>query len=120
MKITFDVKPKRQIGSNKDSLVDLITRGLIFNYHSPSGSFYSSIRDPKMITVFNLQKLNKKTKQKKIALKEKTNGYDNVTISTIIRRKMWVAYVYDIPLEAIKLTGLKINQNNRNFTVTSK
>lgn len=79
-------------------------------YRSPqsySNSFNNDI-DNDVAIVVNYQLVNKKTKQ----TKNRRTGY---TSSVIIRKKLWTARVYRIPVSVLKYGGLRVDQKSWHF-----
>jgi hypothetical protein len=127
MILKVKIKSRKFTSTSKENLMYLIG-----GYANCFGSYgtYSTSGGRFVARVFNIEKINKKTKQIKV---KNTNSIpitkiDNekvlikpnfITKSTIIRKKQWIAYVYDFPLELLAATKIKVVQNGKTFKIVN-
>lgn len=102
-------KPSRVSASTKDAVLSKLGRNRCWCSSSLYGHYRAANSDS--VIVYNLQKINMKTKQKKVKGKTK---------STIIRKKEWIMHYYYIPFKLLEALGLKVEQYNRNFKIIQK
>lgn len=130
MKFEIEIEKGTKTGSNKRKLIASITSKMSFSVGSNFGSGYCLFNSPTFVRVYNLQKLNKKTSQKKVKLKNpkkvfcpKRKEYIEITHETkskVVRKAHWLINYYDMPFEVLKLTKQKVDQNVRNFKIVPK
>lgn len=122
MKLTLNIKPtiitartKNEI-LNKISRNDSMTKTFLSSRNYECQNVLTTIgkSSDSKIRVYNLEKHRAKFKQLTAGTKVKTKA------KTLVKDGHWIAYVYDIPEDAIKLLGLKIDQKTRNFTISGK
>jgi hypothetical protein len=107
MKIVTHIKPVAFFGKTKKDTVQLITHGCSFTIFKHGSCYASGFSTPKTVKVFNLEK-----RRKKVTRHPPANGRPN---STVISQNHWVGYAYEIPVELLKLSGLKAIQTERTF-----
>lgn len=120
MEIKVKVSPKKVYGSRKEELLSrvlgshawCITEGSIAHRPLFGDKKYTSIR------VYNLHKVNAKYRQIKYKTSNpKTGAVKGRTKKTeLVRKGEWIAYVYDLDVQLLRLAGLKVRQGTRNFT----
>lgn len=120
MEIKVKVSPKKVYGSRKEELLSrvlgshawCITEGSIAHRPLFGDKKYTSIR------VYNLHKVNAKYRQIKYKTSNpKTGAVKGRTKKTeLVRKGEWIAYVYDLDIQLLRLAGLKVRQGTRNFT----
>lgn len=106
MKLVLNIKPRKVTATTKESVLAKLGNRSGYTFSSLYGDYRASTKTD--VIVYNLQKVNKKTKQVKKGDK---------TISTIIRKKEWVMHYYYIPFDVLKALGLEVKQSNRNFKI---
>lgn len=97
MKLFKNFKPRKIEAPTKNALMSKITAGASFTV-STHGTGYRSY-DSKTFVMFNCHKVRRK------------RG---------IRATHWVAYVYRFDEEVLKVLGIRVVQNLRNFEVYEK
>lgn len=122
MKLTLNIKPKIIKARTKEQLLSKISgngsMAKVFmssrNYECQNVLTTIGNSSDSKIRVYNLEKHRAKFKQLTAGTKVKTKA------KTLVKDGHWIAYVYDIPEDAVKLLGLKINQKARNFVISGK
>lgn len=112
MKITTNIKPLFFVASTKKELVQTITRGCCYSIFA-NGNCWTLDGFPSFKTVraYNIEKHRKKVKRTRV------NGK---TVSTVVSPNRWFGYVYTIPTDLLKATGLKVIQTERTFFLSKK
>ncbi len=122
MEFRIKVEPRVVRASSKESLLHIIIGGHAFSIQNNATAhrpLLGSSRDTK-VRVYNLHKVNAKYKQIKYKNSNPKTGAvkGRTRKSELVRKGEWIAYVYDFDLSLLKLAGLHVKQNERNFTVT--
>lgn len=121
MKIITTVNKRRVTASSRDELISKIRgRNLSICFGSLGDGLYNyKGRDLKSITVYNLEKHNAKKTQKSSF--SKTNTYQTekgaVRKTKVVAPTVWIAYVYEFPVELIKCSKIKLKQHKRHFSM---
>ena len=110
MNFTLTIRPSHYTARLNRYLVDDITRGKCFTCGCKGRTNYSGYtpildRNADYVRVFNLVKHNRKS----------IRNSKGKTIKVI--PGYWEAYVYDFSFDFLKVTGLSVRQNIRNFTL---
>lgn len=138
MELKLNIKPTKYVAGSHAEILRMV-RGGSYAWCGSGGSGYSFSgfsrslydRNDTMVRVYSLEKHRKVVKlldkPKKLTAKQKRdmmNAYPSRTPADdgMLRREVvwpakWVAFVYDIPMEMIKLCGLDVKQGNRTFTI---
>lgn len=103
------LKPSRVTASTKDGVLSKLGRNRCWCSSSLHGHYRAATDDS--VIVYNLQKVNMKTKQRKVKGK---------TVSTIVRKKEWIMFYYYIPFKLLEALNLKVEQGNRNFKLIER
>lgn len=134
MQIKLNIKPVHVSGfdfidcpRSKQEVINLISRGQSTVSCGSQGTYLSMGRDSRMARVYNLEKRRKVVevlaKPKKWTKKMlRANGFLDTDVKYTTRivktPAHWVGVYYDIPLDVLKLAGLKVVQGNRTFYIT--
>lgn len=110
MRLYNTIKPTRLSGFQRNDLLLRIRQYQNVTTNSPYGKYWYATE--KTIILYNLQKVNRKTKQTRIQGKS--------TQSEVIRQKHWVMHVYAIPFAWLDALGLKVEQRTRTFKIVSR
>lgn len=113
MILKLKVAPIKMQDANKATLVSKIVNGKPLTIGT-QGVYYSNMNDT-FARVYNIQKVNKKTSQVK-----KNGVKGQVTQSTILRKKHWVANVYDLNISVLKAFDLTVEQEGNNFVISKR
>lgn len=114
MNLSIKIVPIRVTERTKSILVNVITSGKCICFGCKNGvsyNGYSSIHrssSDDTIRVFNLVKHRRK------AVRDKNGKTIKATPA------YWEAYVYDFSLELLRIMGLNVRQNRRNFVLYKK
>jgi hypothetical protein len=106
MNIIIRLKPRVYTAKSKSGLISKLPFG--FPTISTYGNYLSSNSRVPIAIVYNMTKVNKKTKQIK-------DSHNNTIKSIVIREKMWTANVYEIELDLLNIAKLKVIQELNNF-----
>lgn len=121
MEIRVKVKPKVVKAKSRESLLHLIVGGHNFCWQSNAVAYKPMYGEGKSTTVrvFNLHKVNPKYRQIKYKTSNpKTGAVKGRTRKTeLVREGEWIAYVYDLDLNMLRLANLEVRQGTRNFTL---
>ena len=110
MEVKIEIKPMRFTASTKDELINKISNNGSYCWICGGGLNYSYLGhliDENTVRVYNLQKY--KTKKKNVNKKH----------YQLVRKLYWEAFVYDIPIDLLRLGKLRVTQYARNFELTS-
>ena len=112
MNISIKVRPTKYNGKSKSDILEKITRGFCYASGIKNNVDYSGYvrilsRSDESVRVFNLHKHNRKVIHKK-------DKIGNPKVISI-QKMYWEAFVYDIPIELLKIMKCDIKQNLRNF-----
>ena len=104
MEIRIKFKPTVHRATDRESVVRAITRGRSYTVDS-NGVYYAKIRESNatVVRVYNLQKVNRKA--------HGTTGPGR----KVIREAHWIGYAYDIPVEVLRVSGLRVKQSASTF-----
>lgn len=104
MEIRIKFKPTVHRATDRESVVRSITKGRLYTIDS-NGVYYSKIRESNatVVRVYNLQKVNRKADGTKASGRK------------VIREAHWIGYAYDIPVEVLRVSGLRVKQSARTF-----
>lgn len=104
MELKVKIKPRSVQAFCREAAVRTMTRGHVLTIDH-YGNYYAPINDSKSNTVrvYNLQKVNRKAVGTKGPNRE------------IVRSSHWNGYFYDIPVEVLRVCGLRVKQGLRNF-----
>lgn len=108
MEIKIKITPKVVKGYKIPSVITQITNGLGFVIGGTSKITYKGYMDinDKFVRVFNIEKKN--------AVKQRDKNGKYITLSPAVV----TAYVYDFPIDLLKVSGLSVIQKNRHFVLT--
>ena len=109
MQLRFNLKPVKYTAHGRLALLSKIQNGYLQTIGS-EGIMLASYPRAKEATVrfYSLQKFNRKTK-----VSPKGKRYAR----SVVRPAHWVAWVYTVPAGLLKLSGIKIYQHTRTFTI---
>lgn len=108
MRLYIEVKPSKYTAKSREELIHkLPVSGHTFSRY---GNYYAEDKD--YVYAVNFQKFNKKTKQ--------TKSKNGKTVSTILRRKHYVAYVYRLPKVWLAETKTEVKQDRIHFRLVKK
>lgn len=111
MRFNVNIKPMRVEAETKHD----VTRKAIGSGRNWStgtnGVGYTKIGTSDTIRVYNLEK-HRKVVHRTVVKGKKT--------SKIVKRGHWVAFVYDFPIAALEVVGLRVVQGERTFTLKSR
>lgn len=121
MEIRVKVEPKVVRAKSRESLLHLIVGSHRLCWQTNAKAYrpmygegvYTTVR------VFNLQKINPKYHQIKYKTSNpKTGAVKGRTRKTeLVREGEWIAYVYDLDLNMLRMANLEVRQGTRNFTL---
>lgn len=117
MKLAINISPIVERADTKDELERKLPHGLRYSNdgaYSTCWGRYSSVDG--FIFVYNIRKVNKKSKQIKFISGKKIGRTKK---SEVIRRKHWVANVYKFDNNLLE-AGVKVEQKSRNFIITKR
>ena len=118
MKIYVKVKPNKVVAQSKADLINKIMRGYSYTFSSWGDGHTRMNSDINMVRVYNLHKVNSKYAKGDIITRGKNAGKRKPAVK--IRDAHWVAYVYDYNIDLLRMAGLTVSQNNRNYTIKVK
>jgi hypothetical protein len=126
MILKLKINPTIVKAATKEALVSKITNGYILTSTSNRNGFsvwgYSSFNGNTFI-MYNLHKVRAKSvriKRNGKQLNDSTKGKEKRTINENTKQGYWIAYVYTFDRNVIETFRLVLNQNTRNFTMTSR
>lgn len=114
MIIPVNIKPiYYKVQGTKSSIMERITSYHCRTFGSSNGINYDGYvswrdKEKRYVRVFNLIKHNRKVER-----------YCNNS-KCRIKPMYWEAFVYDIPIELLEITGCNVSQYNRNFKFTKR
>ena len=120
----MDIRIKIQKGTIVRSTKEDVIRAFDRNFRNAYvrhifTKYYSfhGLSDSKFIYVYSLQKVNKKTSQKKT---KKKNEFGFVTKSTVITKKQWILTYFRIPIELYKLMDVNYVQLHNSYIIEKR
>lgn len=104
MEIRIKIKPRVYQARTRESVFRWATNGMVLTV-GQHGIYYEPIRNTNRHTVrvYNLQKVNRKARGTKGPNRE------------VVREAHWIGYAYDIPVEVLRVSGLRVKQSARTF-----
>jgi hypothetical protein len=133
MKIITTIKPQKIVktslgfdfqkivASTKDEVISLATANHQLTFFNLGAGYIVPGSNPQYLRVFNLEKHRKvvevlPTKAKAKNPPNTKNGKKELT-RVVKTPGHWVAYVYDVPIEVLKINKLRVTIGNRNFKI---
>lgn len=122
MQISVKLKPRLVSAESREALLNIIigSHGRTYERHHRANKRFSRYgAEATQVRVYNLHKINAKYLQLKYKHDNALTGaVKGRTKSTkLVRKGMWIAYVYDIDIALLKAAGLVATQYTRNFTI---
>lgn len=105
------IKPTFYIGATREDILDKIKQG-----YNPIVSVYASLAlkpCPYLVNKDHIRVYNIEKRRKKVNRFSK-NGKSH---STVINGNHWIGYVYDFPVELLKVSRKKLVQRQRFFEI---